>query len=490
MVHPATDALMTPTKARRGAARHRPLLEHPHAALFTAAAVVLVLEGFRGSQTIGSAEIWPILQALVAGVALSLVWRRQERLRLAPLLGLACAFQVGWIVLHLALGVHSDFDSAVVYPREGNALLHGRYPSSEYPPGATLLFALESLVSGGSGEGVRTAHAFLMVPFELATVAGIWLLRTRYSGWFAAVVALWPLNAFFTEFKFDPAPTAALVVGLVLALRGRWLAAGIALGLGADLKWTPGLAAVGLMLWLLCSRRRTELARHVAGFAGALLLVNVPFLVVWPHQVLHAYHAQEMRGITGESFPYLVLRLLGRAQLAPGAPIWSGALVPSWAVSAATVLQVLCVLGVFAAIVVARGRLSAAVAMAALIPVAFLLTVRTFSPQYLVTILAAWAVAASLLARSRREQLVLAAPMLGATLANVLVYPTVTPTYWWLCSWILFVLGFLATLWLVFRGIQHPPPGVGISAYSRVRLVPTARNERPGRNRSWMAGGE
>jgi glycosyl transferase family 87 len=454
----ATDDVVTSTEAR-GTAHLRSVLEHPHAVLFTAAALVLVLEGFRGSQTIGTAEIWPILQAAVAALALVLVWRRQELLRLGPLLALAVAFQVGWTALHLALGVHSDFDSAVVYPREGNALLHGSYPASEYPPGATLLFAFEALVSGGSGEGVRIAHAFAMVPFQLATVAGIWMLRTRHSAWFAAVAAAWPLNAFFVEFKFDPAPTAALVVGLVLAYRERWALSGIALGLGAGLKWTPGLAAAGLVLWLLVSRRGADAARHVAAFAGAFLLVNVPFLVVWPHQVLHAYHAQQMRGITGESFPYLLLRLVGRAELPPGAPIWAGAVVPSWGVAAASALQAICVVAALGAIVAVRGRLSPAVALAALVPAVFLLSVRTFSPQYLVSILAAWLVAASLVVRDRREQLAVAVPMLGATLANVLVYPTVTPTYWWLCSWALFALGFLATLWLLFRGAQIPRLG-------------------------------
>src|SRR5689334_4048475 len=221
----ATDDVVTPTDAR-GTAQLRSVLDHPHAVLCTATALVLVLEGFRGSQTIGTAEIWPILQAVVAALALVLVWRRQELLRLWPLLAVALAFQVGWTALHLALGVHSDFDSAVVYPREGNALLHGSYPASEYPPGATLLFAFEALVSGGSGEGVRIANAFTMVPFELAIVSAIWMLRTRYSAWFAAVAAAWPLNAFFVEFKFDAAPTAALVVGLALAYRERWVLSG------------------------------------------------------------------------------------------------------------------------------------------------------------------------------------------------------------------------------------------------------------------------
>jgi hypothetical protein len=431
--------------ARERAPQRKLLLEHPHALLLAAAAVALALEGFRGSRSIGTAPVWPVLQAFVAAIALVIVRRAHELLRLRALLALALVFQVGWVGLHLALGVHSDFDSAYVYPREGNALLHGHYPDTEYPPGAILLFAFEALVSGGSGDGVRVAHAFLMIPFGLATVAGVWALRTRWSGWFAALVALWPLNAFFAEFKFDPAPTAALVIGLVLALRERWLLAGTALGLGAALKWTPGFAAPALVLWLACSRRPLDALRHALGFLGTLLLVNVPFLVVWPGAVLHTYRVQESRGISGESFPYIALRLLGRAQLPPDRPIWSDAVVPRWADNAAAVVQVLCLAAAFAAAMRVRTQLRAGVAVAAMAPVAFLLTNRVFSPQYLVTIMAAWAVAGALLARGAREHALLVLPMLGATLANVLVYPTVTPTYWWVCSAVLFVLAFAAT---------------------------------------------
>jgi hypothetical protein len=457
-------SLIAPSVAGRRARLREAALEHPHTVLLAAVAVVLALEGLRGSRTIGTAPTWPVLQAIVATIALGLAWRRQEQLRLGPLLVLALVFELGWIVLHLALGVQSDFESRDVYPREGNALLHGHYPDTEYPPGAVLLFALEALVSGGSADGVRVAHAFVMVPFQLATVAGVWALRTARSHWFAALVALWPLNAFFWEFKFDPAPTAALVLGLVLALRDRWVLAGVAFGLGAALKWTPGLAALALVLWLLASRRRVDAGRHALGFAGAFLLVNVPFLAVWPHLFLHTYDVQGNRGISGESFPYLPLRLLGRATLPPGAEIWSDAVVPSWAKSASIVLQLVCLLAIFAAGALVRGRPRAGVAVAALAPVVFLLTNRAFSPQYLVPVLAAWAVAGALLARGRREQAALALPMLGATLANVLVYPTVTPTYWWVCSGALFVLGFTVTLWLLLRAVARPSddfrPGV------------------------------
>jgi len=426
-----------------------PASKDPHVLLLAAVAAAVALEGFRGSGTLGTSETWPLLQALVVVGALVVAWQRQERLRLAPLLALAFALELGFVLVHLALGVRSDFDSATVYPREGEALLHGHYPDTEYPPGAVLLFAFESLVSGG-GSGVRVANAFTMIPFELAAVAGVFALRTRRSAWFAAVLAVWPLDAFYWEFKYDAAPTAALVVGLVLAYRRRWTWAGVVLGVGAALKWTPGLAALALALWLLSRRQARAATRHVAAAVGAFLLVNLPFLATSPGLVLHSYHVQAARGITGESFAYLVLRLVGRAAIPPDSAFYGPVAAPSWATTAAGTLQ-LVVTVVVLALVLRRRTHAGAVAVAALAPVAFLLATRTFSPQYFVTILAAWCVAGALLTATRVRQLLLALPMLGATLGNVLVYPVVTPTYWWVCSWAAFLLGAAATAALLAK---------------------------------------
>jgi hypothetical protein len=138
------------------------------------------------------------MQAAIAAAALVVAWRRQRELELPLVLGLALVLEFGWIALHLAHGVDADSDSARALPREGNAFLHGAYPESEYPPGAILLFALDVLLGGGS---TRVAHAFLMISFQIAVVAGIWSFRTRWSAWLATVAALWPLNAFFWEYQ-------------------------------------------------------------------------------------------------------------------------------------------------------------------------------------------------------------------------------------------------------------------------------------------------
>jgi hypothetical protein len=416
-----------------------------HVLLGAAAAVVLVLEALRGSDPVATSPTWPVLQAAVAGAALVVAWRRQDELRLAPLLGLALAFNLGWIAVHLALGVPSDWDSRVIYPPQGNALLDGEYPRSEYPPGAVLLFALEVLL--GDGEA-RVSNAFVMVPFQVATVGAIWALRTPWSAWFAAVVGLWPLNAFFWEFRFDVVPTSLLVVGLVLGWRERWVLAGIALGLGAAVKWTPALAAAALALWLLTHGAARAGARHAIAFATTLVAVHLPFLLWAPERVLHAYTEQGGRGITGESLPFIPLRVLGLAHA--GGEFYDAAVVPGWANAAAVVVQALLVLATLALAVRAR-TLRVAVAFAALVPVVFLLPNRIFSPQFLVLLLASWAVAGALLSRSRIDQLVFCSAALAATLANALVYPTQSQD-WFEFSAVLFLFAIAASAWVVVRG--------------------------------------
>ena len=61
----------------------RGLVAHPHAVLLAGAAVVLVLEGFRGSATIETSAIWPVLQGLVGGDRLRarLAWTRPPSTR-------------------------------------------------------------------------------------------------------------------------------------------------------------------------------------------------------------------------------------------------------------------------------------------------------------------------------------------------------------------------------------------------------------------------
>lgn len=416
--------------------------------LAASAAACIALELGRGAEPVGGSPIWPVLQAAVSAAALLFAISRRRHLRLPFVLSLGFAFATGWIGLHLAQGMPSDFDSREIYPVQGQSLLSGHYPLSEYPPGAVLLFALETLVGGGSA---RISNAFLMVPFQLVTAWAIWQLRTSWAPWFATLVALWPLNAFHMEFKFDALPTACTAVGLLLAWRGRWTVAGTALGVGAAVKWTPGLAALGLAVWLVASRRPREALHLAAAAATAFVLIHVPFFVANPTAVLHAYSAQSGRGITGESLPYLPFRALGLAHT--GDAPWLAADVPGWSNAAAVAMQAAAVVAVLAAVVVVRRNHDAGIALAAMVPVVFLLTNRVFSPQFMIPLLASWAIAGAVLWRGAQRVAVLALLLATASLFNALVYPVRWDQWPWASAG-LFAAALAATGWAVVRAVD------------------------------------
>jgi hypothetical protein len=353
--------------------------------------------------------------------------------------------QLALFGVHLALDVVGDKDSSVVYRWQGNGLVRGDYPRSEYPLGAVLLFGLEAWLGDGT---TRNANALLMVPLALATSAAVWLTRMPYAPWLAALIGFWPANSFYWQYKFDLAPAALLVVGLVLALRGRWGLSGAVLAVGTLVKWTPALAVVALVAWLLTTRRVRDALTHAGAFAATLVLVYVPFIVWSQSEVLAAYERQSGRSITPESVWYLLLRPFDLAHVRTHISFSAGA--PSWANVAASVLQAAVVLALVVAAARAR-TLRAAVALAALAPVAFLLTNRIFSPQFVLVAFAGWALAAALLVQTRREQLWVGVTMVAAAVANEFVYPFALPRYdvtWVASSAGFFVLAIALTTWL------------------------------------------
>jgi hypothetical protein len=428
-------------------------LRDPHVALAAAAAIVLAAEfGYQR----WTSDAWLLAQVVAVFAALVHAWREQTRLRLLPLLVLAAFFHVAFVGLHLTMDVRGDIDSEFVYRRQGNAILDGDYPRSEYPLGAVLLFAFEAWLGGGA---TRVANAWLMIPFQLAVIAGLWALRTRYSGWIAALVAFWPMNAHYWEFKFDLVPAALLVLGLLLALRERWTLSGLVLGVGAVVKWTPGLSFLALLVWLLASGRTRLALRHGAAFVATLALLHLPFLVWSPTEVLAAYTRQGGRAITAESIWFLPLDVLGLARVE--GHISFSAHAPGWASAAAIVIQGLAVAAVLVFAALVRRNVSAGVAVAALLPVVFLLTNRIFSPQFILVIVAGLAVAAALLVRSRIEQAVFGLAVIAATIGNAFVYPFALPFYavtWKLASATLFVVALAATAWLSWRALAAGRP--------------------------------
>jgi Glycosyltransferase family 87 len=431
----------------------------PHVALAAGSAVAIAAELAHRAE---GSTAWVLVGAAAAALGLVQAWREQERLRLVPILVLAAALPLAWLFVHLAVDYGGDKDASVVFRWQGNALLRGDYPRSEYPLGAVLLFALEAWLGGGS---TRTANALVMIPFQVALVAAVWAIRERYAPWLAAFVGLWPANAFYWEFKYDLVPAALLAVGLVLAWRERWALSGVVLGIGTLVKWTPALAVVAFVVWLIAGRRFRLAAMHALAAAGTVAIVYLPFLVWSPSEVAAAYSRQSGRRITPESVWYLLLRPFDLAHVRTHISFSAGA--PRWANAAAVAVQVIALLVVFAAAVRARSSLRAATVLAACAPAVFLLTNRIFSPQFVLVLFVSWAFAAALVLESPRAQLAAGIAMCTASLGNAFVYPFALPRYavtWPLCSAVLFVVGVVLTLWLARRATSATATTVPIAA--------------------------
>ncbi len=446
----------------------RRLASDPHLALLAGVGFVAGCEYGR-EQARGVS--WALVEVAVGAVVLALVWRSRERLRLPQLLVVALAASVAWLLAraHASLGV--DFEWRDVYARQGRFVLDGRYPRSEYPTGAVSLFALEAWLHGGRSHLV---HSSLMLPFQLLAVGAIWSLRTRWSAWLAAVVAFWPLDAWFLEYRFDIVPTGLLAAGLAFAWRRHWLLAGAALGLGSAVKWSPALAALPLLAYLLSARRAREAARLAIGVAGSLLVVYVPYLVWSPGNVVAAYSKQGGRSITDESLWHLPLHWLGlEGRHNVAYPLFGSVRPPGWADAAAIAVQVVALV-----CVVWLGARAAsppvALALGALAPVVFLLTNRVFSVQYFVVLVAAWAIAVAVLAVRDRDALAMTVLALASTAFNVLIvpYPIHRPYAWEAASAARFALALALTGWLVARAARREPWPALLSAPAGATLRP------------------
>ena len=407
----------------------------PNAVLGASALITVLIEALGPHR---AARYGP--ECVVAAIALAIAWLSRDRLDARVVVALAVALPAALAVVHLARGIAGDGDVATVYPSEGGSLLHATYPHSEYPPGAVVLFALETWVGSA-----RSVNPFVMAACQGAVAWAIASLRSGDARWLAGAVAVWPANAFFWEFKYDALPAALLVVGLVFALRERWALAGALLGVGAAVKWTPGLSFLILVLWLVAVGRRREAVRHATAFVVAGAVVVVPFLVWSPGAVWSSVSRQAPRGLTPESLWYLPLRALGRASQ-PGA-IYDAASVASWVNRVVVVVQVLVLVVLAVYVVRRRPPLEGAVAAAAAAPVLFLLLNKVFSAQYLLVILAAGCAAAALVERGR----IIAVLLLTAATANVLVYPL--GLAWRPASALLFVCALVA-VGLILGGVD------------------------------------
>jgi hypothetical protein len=200
---------------------------------------------------------------------------------------------------------------------------------------------------------------------------------------------------------------------------------------------------------------RRAAVRLSLAFAAGLLALYLPFLVWSPGQLGAAYSGQSSRPFTGATLWYLPFHLLGQTKPIVKSYAYAGA--PRWANALAVAIQIVVVAATVLAAIRVRRSLPTGVAVAAMAPAVFFLTNKIFSPQFLVPLLAAWAVAIALLAGSRREQAALGALALLATFANLFVGQFVLWNHartWLTCSVVLFACALALTGWALSRSLR------------------------------------
>jgi len=181
----------------------------------------------------------------------------------------------------------------------------------EYPPGALAVFLPPAAASSAHYNAAFKALMALCGVVALVLVA-FTLLRLGASVrhvWAAALlvalspVALGPISLN----TYDAWPALLTVAALASVLLGRDLVAGVLLGLAFAAKVYPVvlLPLALVSAWRMRGRRGAYVS--LGAFAGAALVVTLPFLVLAPHGLLESFRSQAARGLQIESLGAQVL---------------------------------------------------------------------------------------------------------------------------------------------------------------------------------------
>jgi 4-amino-4-deoxy-L-arabinose transferase-like glycosyltransferase len=186
-----------------------------------------------------------------------------------------------------------------VYYAAAVGLFSGRLPYQDFlllhPPG--ILIALQPFAALGAVVGDPDAMASARVAFMLLGAGSTLLVyriltpQHRYAALVGAgAYAVW-YPAVYSERSVRLEAVATFVVLVGILLLQRWLAepstilmlgAGAMFGLGAAVKIWGVVPVVVLLIWLAWRHGWRPAAVALAGAAGAVLLVLVPFGMAWP----------------------------------------------------------------------------------------------------------------------------------------------------------------------------------------------------------------
>jgi uncharacterized membrane protein len=262
-----------------------------------------------------------------------------------------------WFAERLDAGARPYLDHPVEYPVLTGAQMEAAARIARALPADDAEAFFHVTVLGGA--------LVLLGMVGLLAAAG---LPPRRLVWVAAAPTLITTSAI----NWDAVPTALLVAGLLLHLRGRDGWAGVAAGLGAAAKLFPGLLVPVVVLARLAQGRRRDAAVHAAAAAAAWLVVNVPIALAAPEGWRRFLELNRERPADWDSLWFV-------AQQATGWALDTTVLNLASAVAFVLVAAVVVVVGT-------RERLAGApdrwwILVAPLLA-AFLLTNKVYSPQF------------------------------------------------------------------------------------------------------------
>jgi hypothetical protein len=317
----------------------------------------------------------------------------------APAAFVGCAlFLASWGALHVPPFSRHQIVDTPTYQRFGDAILDGQVPyrdfDVEYPPGALPAFILPSLAGA---DNYRTVFEVLMLLCGLGVVALV--ARTLDEAGAGrerqlaacALVGLAPLalgSVVLTRFDLWPALVTAGAVAAFVSGRDR-VAFGL-LGLAVSVKVYPGVLVPIALLYVARWRGSRETLVGLGIFAGVLAAVLIPFAVVSPDGLLHAFTEQARRPLQIESLGSSAL--LAAATLGIydptivssfGSQNLSGQLPDTFA-GLQTAVQVLAVVGVWVLFAVSRRGTAELFAASAAAVAAFAVFGKVLSPQFLI----------------------------------------------------------------------------------------------------------
>ena len=314
-----------------------------------------------------------------------------------------------------------------IYYQDSLQLLLGRLPyrdfALEYPPLALLPFALPRLVTFGVRiDFIGYVWLFLIENAIFSTLIALVIAQIR------GLRAAWPALALYAllvavvapllPWRYDLFPALLTALALLCLVRQRPGWAGIWLGLGVAAKLYPAVLLLLFGAYYLAGKNRPALLRLALGSAGALAATLLPFVLIAPGPLLSFLRYHELRGLQLESLPAGVIVLAHVLGMTPARLEFNyGALhVASPLVGVVLRWLPVAFIVIFGAVLLsgwarfreepaANGRVTNASLMAYSVAalLAFIITNKVFSPQYII-----WLLPFAPLLRLRQASLLLA----------------------------------------------------------------------------------